>query len=106
MTCETGTFLLMRDNCLHTHTTPMRGRFSACLLELELHVKLELSDLSLINRNLAEFVGVPLSTIDRAAVKGRLRTMQIGTQGETRVVRISDVQKWKDENYRPQNPTE
>ena len=67
-------------------------------------MKIDLSDLSLINKHLAESIGVPLSTIDRAATRGRLPTYQIGTQKETRVVRISDVQKWKDETYRPQKP--
>ena len=67
-------------------------------------MKVDLSELSLINRNLAEFIGVPLSTIDRAATQGRLRVLRMGSQEETRVVRISDVQKWKEENYRPQNP--
>jgi hypothetical protein len=65
-------------------------------------MKIELADLSLINRHLAESIGVPLSTIDRAATTGRLKTYQIGTQQETRVVRLSEVKKWKNETYRPQ----
>ena len=67
-------------------------------------MKVDPSELSLINRNLAEFIGVPLSTIDRAATQGRLRVLRIGAQQETRVVLIGDVQKWKEESYRPQNP--
>jgi hypothetical protein len=66
-------------------------------------MKIELSDLSLINRLLAESIGVPLSTIDRAAQNGRLKTYRIGTNDETRVVRISELKKWKNETYRPQN---
>lgn len=69
-------------------------------------MRIELTDLSLINRYLAELVGVPLSTLDRAAVNGRLRSLQIGAQQETRVVRISDVLKWKAKNYTPKKPTE
>jgi hypothetical protein len=66
-------------------------------------MKIELSDLSLINRQLAESIGVPLSTIDRAAQNGRLKTYRIGTNDETRVVRISELKKWKNETYRPQS---
>lgn len=64
-------------------------------------MKLDLSGLSLINKHLATHVGVPLSTIDRAAVTGRLETFQIGTANETRVVKVRDVIKWRDERHRP-----
>jgi excisionase family DNA binding protein len=66
-------------------------------------MKIDLKDLSLINRQLAESIGVPLSTIDRAAQNGRLPTYRIGTNEETRVVRISELVKWMNESYRPQN---
>jgi uncharacterized protein YfaT (DUF1175 family) len=66
------------------------------------------NELSLINKTLSEHVGLPLSTIDRAAVQGRLQTYHIGTQGETRVVRVADVVNWKNHNYQPEkaNKTE
>ena len=59
-------------------------------------------ELSLINSALAEFVGVPKSTIDRAATQDRLQTFYIGTAGETRVVRIADVLDWKRHHYKPE----
>lgn len=61
-------------------------------------------ELSLINHKLAEFVGMPKSTLDRAATLGLLTTYFIGTDSETRVVRISDVLNYKKHNERP--PTE
>ena len=65
-------------------------------------MKFELNEISLINSALADHVGVPKSTIDRAAVQGRLQTYHIGTQGETRVVRVADVLNWKKHNYHPE----
>ena len=66
-------------------------------------MKLEPRELSLINSALAEFVGVPKSTIDRAATQDRLQTFHIGTAGETRVVRIADVLEWKQNQYKPEH---
>lgn len=65
-------------------------------------MKFELNELSLINQILADFVGIPKSTIDRAAVQGRLKTYAIGTSGETRVVRVADVVNFKEHNYQPE----
>lgn len=66
-------------------------------------MKIDPSELSLINSALAEFVGVPKSTIDRAATQDRLQTFHIGTAGETRVVRVADVIAWKANNYKPEH---
>jgi hypothetical protein len=63
------------------------------------------SELSLINRTLADHVGIPVSTIDRAAVQGRLQTYRIGTEAETRVVRVADVLNWKKHNHQPEKAT-
>ena len=66
-------------------------------------MKLDPKELSLINSALAEFVGIPKSTIDRAATQDRLQTFRIGTAGETRVVRIADVLEWRQKQYKPEH---
>lgn len=66
-------------------------------------MKFALNEISLINRHLAEWTGLALSTIDRAAQQGRLQTHYIGTNGETRVVRIADVISWKENEYAPKH---
>lgn len=66
-------------------------------------MKFAANEISLINHALSEFVGIPKSTIDRAASQGRLKTYQIGTQSETRIVRVSDVLNWKNTQYQERN---
>jgi hypothetical protein len=69
-------------------------------------MKFELEELSLVNHALAEFVGIPKSTLDRAASQGRLQSYAIGTRGETRFVRIADVMNFKTHDYKPEKSNE
>ena len=64
-------------------------------------MKFDPKEISLINHALADFVDVPKSTIDRAAANGRIATHYIGTENETRIVRIADVLNWKKHHHRP-----
>ena len=51
--------------------------------------------LSVVNEYLSRAVGVPRTTIQSAVDRGEIKYYSAGSAGETRLVRIEDVLRWR-----------
>jgi hypothetical protein len=64
---------------------------------------MKIAEWSVINENLAAAVGVSRQTLQSAAAAGKFRTQRVGVKGETLLVSVASIRKWKQAEWRPLN---